>query len=75
MNNVLKTEHETWEGEGGAAPGLLSPVAIAMDGTYSQVEWALLIRRRVNDEFDRVAAAFQSIAARYNLPRRALPGD
>jgi len=33
-----------------------------MTGTASQVEWAVLIRARVNDEFDRVAKAFGEAA-------------
>jgi hypothetical protein len=35
-----------------------------MEGTANQVEWAVLIKRRVNAEFDRVAASFRSIADR-----------
>ena len=55
---------EAWEGEGGAAFGPSGPGAALMDGTTSQVEWAQRIKRRVNDEFDRVAASFRSVAAR-----------
>ena len=44
---------------------------ISMSGTANQVEWAERIRRQVNDEFDRVAAAFQSIADKQNDDRRA----
>src|SRR5205823_14646459 len=61
---------EAWEGEGGAVRGPLAPGAISLTGTTSQVEWALLIKRRVNDEFDRVAAAFRSIAVRQKDPKR-----
>lgn len=35
-----------------------------MTGTTSQIEWAELIRPRVNAEFDRVAAAFRVVAQR-----------
>lgn len=35
-----------------------------MTGTSSQIEWAEQIKRRVNDEFDRVAAAFADVALR-----------
>lgn len=35
-----------------------------MTGTASQIEWAELIRPRVNTEFDRVAKAFQAVADR-----------
>lgn len=34
-----------------------------MTGTASQIEWAELIKPRVNAEFDRVAKAFQAVAA------------
>jgi hypothetical protein len=63
MNGSLNKQIETWEGEGGA-PRLPAPAVTLMAGTTSQVEWALLIKRRVNEEFDRVAAAFWSIAVR-----------
>jgi hypothetical protein len=68
MNGSLKKAIEAWEGEGGAVRG--RPRATSMDGTVSQVEWALLIKRRVNDEFDRVGAAFRSIADRHMGHRR-----
>ena len=42
-----------------------------MSGTASQVEWAQRIRCRVNDEFDRVARAFRSVAAKQSDERRA----
>ncbi len=58
---------ETWEGEGGALP--TSPVALT--GTPNQVEWGDLIRRRVSDDFDRVALAFQTVADKQNEAKRA----
>ena len=58
------------EGEGGAACGQTGSGAISMSGTASQVEWAQRIRRRVDDEFDRVAAAFRVIADRQNEHQR-----
>ena len=64
MNDFLNKEIETWEGEGGAALGPPGVGAISMSGTANQVEWAQRIKCRVNDEFDRVAAAFRSIADR-----------
>ena len=64
MNGPLDTDIEAWEGEGGAAPGPLGLGAVSMSGTANQVEWAQRIKRRVNDEFDRVAAAFRSVADR-----------
>jgi len=35
-----------------------------MTGTANQIEWAEQIKRRVNDEFDRVARSFRSVAQR-----------
>jgi hypothetical protein len=40
-------------------------------GTSSQIEWAILIKRRVATEFDRVAAAFRAIAGNQDDRRRA----
>jgi len=66
----MNTEIEAWEGEGGAAPGPACGV-ISMSGTANQVEWAVRIKRQVNDEFNRVAASFRSIADRQNADNRA----
>jgi hypothetical protein len=63
MTGALNNDVETWEDEGGAAFGHAGACA-PLDGSPAQVEWALRIRCRVNDEFDRVAAAFRSVAAR-----------
>jgi hypothetical protein len=41
-----------------------------MTGTPSQIEWAEQIKPRVDAEFDRVAKAFASIAARQREPAR-----
>ena len=43
----------------------------AISGSPAQVEWAERIRREVNAEFDRVAAAFRSFARRQEDARRA----
>jgi hypothetical protein len=40
-------------------------------GTVNQIEWAEAIRARVNDEFDRVATSFESIALRQNAAKRS----
>lgn len=40
-------------------------------GTESQVEWAERIKRQVNDEFDRVARSFRSVAIKQNDTERA----
>ena len=42
-----------------------------MSGTENQVEWAGRIRFRVNEEFDRVARALQSVAVKQSDSRRA----
>ncbi len=42
-----------------------------MSGSEAQVEWALRIRRRVGQEFDRVEAAFRSVAQKQSGTRRA----
>jgi hypothetical protein len=60
-------EVEAWEGEGGSTPGS----ADALTGTASQVEWAERIKRQVNAEFDRVAAAFRSVASKQRNEKRA----
>lgn len=39
-------------------------------GSASQIEWAESIRARVNEEFDRVAAAFRSVAERQDAGKR-----
>ena len=42
-----------------------------MTGTPSQIEWAELIKPRVNAEFDRVAKAFQTVASGQNETDRS----
>lgn len=42
-----------------------------MTGTASQIEWAELIKPRVNAEFDRVARAFRTVASNQNEADRA----
>jgi hypothetical protein len=71
MSGSLNKEIDAWEGEGGAVPGPLGVRAISMSGTANQVEWAELIKRQVNDDFDRVAASFRLIADRQNDGKRA----
>jgi hypothetical protein len=41
-----------------------------LSGTDNQVEWAGRIRCQVNEEFDRVARAFRSVAAKQSASRR-----
>ena len=55
----------TWEDEGGAPP------STTLRGTAAQVEWAERIQRAVGAEFDRVAAAFRSVALKQDAATRA----
>jgi hypothetical protein len=71
MSSPPDKDVEAWEGEGGAAAATSEPIAALTGGTAEQVEWAQRIRRHVNDEFDRVAAAFRSIASRQKGRQRA----
>ncbi len=62
-----------WENEGGSA--LLSRELEFANkpllGSTSQIEWAVAIRTRVNDEFDRVAKSLRSIAQRQDARKRS----
>jgi hypothetical protein len=63
-------------GAGKAAlnPGLRpAPTSVAeeLTGTVNQIEWAVQIRERVNGEFDRVAQALTSAAAKQTDQDRA----
>jgi len=69
MSAVPNKQIEAWEDEGGAAR-LLDPTVTALRGTDNQVEWALRIKCQVNEEFDRVAAAFGVVAQRQTGGRR-----
>lgn len=55
---------EVWEDEGGAAAKAAVERPIPMSGTLNQVEWAERIRRRVDAEFDNVAASLRTVAAK-----------
>ena len=62
-----------WENEGGSPlffPGLQFTTR-PLVGTASQIEWAQLIQTRVNDEFNRVALSFRSIAERQSTRKRS----
>jgi 5-carboxymethyl-2-hydroxymuconate isomerase len=61
---------EAWKG--GAGPAPLAASGAGMSGTTSQVEWAERIQRRVNAEFDRVAASFRAIAGKQADDKRAV---
>ena len=69
MSGVPNKQIEAWEEEGGAARRL-DPTVTSLTGTENQVEWGLRIKRQVNEEFDRVAAAFTVVAHRQNGRRR-----
>lgn len=70
MSGVPNKQIEAWEEEGGAARRL-DPTVMSLRGSENQVEWALRIKRQVNDEFDRVAAAFRVVAHRQTGGRRS----
>jgi hypothetical protein len=62
-----------WENEGGSPlrSAGLDLMSRPLSGSPSQIEWAKAIRTRVNDEFDRVAASFRSIAYRQTAGKRS----
>jgi hypothetical protein len=59
-----------WENEGGAAIASPQPPSPLLIGTESQIEWAGRIRRLVNDEFDRVARSFVTVASKQDAVKR-----
>jgi hypothetical protein len=69
MSSIRNSQIEDWKGEGGAARSPDRTVT-SLRGTENQVEWALRIKCRVNEEFDRVAAAFRVVAGRQTGGRR-----
>lgn len=69
MSGLPNKGIEAWEDEGGAGC-LLEHTVTALSGTENQVEWGLRIKRQVNEEFDRVAAAFRVVADRQTGRRR-----
>lgn len=48
------------------------PVYVPLIGTSAQIEWAEVIRVRVNEEFQRVAAAFRAVAERQDARRKQI---
>ena len=69
MSSIRNRQIEDWEGEGGSARSPDRTVT-SLRGTENQVEWALRIKGRHNEEFDRVAAAFRVVADRQTGGRR-----
>lgn len=62
-----------WENDGGSplfCPDLEFTTRPLL-GSASQIEWAESIRDRANDEFDRVAKSFRSIAHRQDARKRS----
>jgi len=61
-----------WESEGGASTQPENnPAPNALTGTVNQIDWAEQIKERVSADFDRVARAMQSVAARQAEPDRS----
>jgi hypothetical protein len=71
MHPSLKRDIATWEAEGGAALDRSGISAVRLTGTAAQVEWAERIKRRVNDQFDRLAVSFRLVADREINDKRA----
>lgn len=71
MSTISTRESEAWEGEGGATRPLTGDFADLTSGTVAQMEWGERIRRQVDAKFERVAATFQSIAAKQSDEKRA----
>ena len=69
MSTVPAPQLEAWESDGGA-PECPDRAGVSLRGSEGQVEWALRIKRRINEEFDRVAAAFRVVAGRQTGGRR-----
>lgn len=59
-----------WEDEGGAVTRYPELSTRSLTGSESQVEWAERIRILVNDEFDRVAKSFRSVADTQSTGKR-----
>ena len=70
MRNSLNSDIKAWENEGGAARPR-AEIPVISSGTVNQVEWARRIKERVNDEFDRVARSFRSVASGQSEGRRS----
>ena len=70
MKNPTSGKIDARAGEGRLAAAPI-PAAAPVNSTASQVRLARRIRRRVNAEFDRVAASFRAIAAKQGDTKRA----
>jgi hypothetical protein len=69
---VMNGDLLRWENEGGSPlpSSGLELTSRPLLGSANQIEWAKSIRERVNDEFDRVAASFRSVAHRQSARKR-----
>lgn len=63
----MPAEITRWEGEGGS----LAREFAELTGSEAQIEWAVRLRRGVEAEFERVAAALRRVAAKQSPLRRA----
>lgn len=63
----MPAEITRWEGEGGS----LAREFAELTGSEAQIEWAVRLRRGVEAEFERVAAALRRVAAKQIPLRRA----
>lgn len=63
----MAAEITRWEGEGGSLARELADLT----GSEAQIEWAVRLRRGVEAEFERVAAALRLVAAKQSPLRSA----
>lgn len=61
-----------WENEGGSAmPPHIERRNRPLNGTASQIEWAEMIRERVDADFDQMAYSFRSIGEKQTDQKRS----
>lgn len=71
MNQTAIQDTQDWENEGGTPQRPDKKSNSHMRGTMNQVEWAERIKHDVSAEFDRVAAAFRSVADKQTGDKRS----
>lgn len=71
MKSFFHRAIEAWEDDGGAPAAINGSTLPALTGSVAQIEWAERIRRLVNDDFDRVSAAFRLVAGQQTAGKRA----
>jgi hypothetical protein len=65
MEELTVDDIGEWESEGGAPASPAATAATsALTGTVNQIDWAEQIKERVGKDFDRVANAMKSVAAK-----------